>query len=130
MLALEKNTNSGFGIAFLVSAGIVFEIIAYCCSSPQTMELNAVKRAPTLMKYVHIGQVQSAGFIAFAAYFDPARRTPILAGGITAMAISEVLYMHAMSAGLNNPGPTTEEYSEKANYGYGSPTNNWSMVAG
>ena len=109
MLALGGD-RSGWGIAFLVSAGIVFEIIAYSCSSPQTTELNAEKRAPTLMKWVHVGQIQSAGFLTAAALFDKAHRTPILAGGITAMVISEGLYLHAMQAGLSNGGPTTEEY--------------------
>jgi len=108
MLALGG--GKGSGIAFLVSAGIVFEIIAYSCSSPQTTELNADKRAPTLMKWVHIGQVQSIGFIGIAATIDKGHRTPILLGGITAMVISEALYMHAKQAGLQNGGPPTEEY--------------------
>lgn len=108
MLALGK--SNGNGIAFLVAAGIVFEIIAYCCSSPQTMEINAEKRAPTLMKYVHIGQVQAAGFIGIAAIMDKKHASAILTGGGLAMGISEVLYMYSMNAGLNNPGPTTEDY--------------------
>ena len=126
MLALGDG-NRGFGIAFLVSAGIVFEIIAYCCSSPQTTELNAAVRAPTLMKWVHIGQAQSAGFLAVAAFYDKAHRVPILAGGGTAMIISEVLYLHAKQAGLANPGPTTEQYPQEMEYGYGSAPS-WSMV--
>jgi len=128
MLALEKG-NTGSGIAFLVSAGIVFEIIAYSCSSPQTTELNAAKRAPTLMKWVHIGQVQSVAFVAIAAYIDPPRRRPIIYGGVAAMGLSEILYLHAKSAGLKNGGPPTEEYTP-GSYGYGGPTNSWSMVPG
>jgi hypothetical protein len=102
--------KGGSGVAFLVSAGIVFEIIAYSCSSPQTTELNADKRAPTLMKWVHIGQVQAAGFIGIASLMDTGHRGPILAGGILAMVISEGLYMHAKAAGLQNGGATTEDY--------------------
>lgn len=115
MLALRKS-NTGWGIAFLVSAGIVFEIIAYSCSSPQTTELNANTRAPTLMKWVHIGQVQSGVFLIIAAYLDPERSKPILLGGITAMGLSEGLYLYAKQSGLNNPGPPTEQHSS---YGYG-----------
>ena len=107
MLALGRN---GSGIAFLVAAGVVFEIIAYCCSSPQTMEINAVKRAPTLMKYVHIGQIQAVFFIGVAASFDKKHMVPILAGGGLAMGISEVLYLYSREAGLSNPGPETENY--------------------
>jgi hypothetical protein len=114
VLALGKNGN---GIAFLVAAGIVFEIIAYSCSSPQTTELNADKRAPTLMKWVHIGQVQSAGFLTVAAVIDKNHRVAILMGGGAAMVISEGLYMHAKAAGLANPGPATEEYPEGNSYG-------------
>jgi len=121
VLALGDVKNGG-GVPFLVSAGIVFEIIAYCCSSPQTMELNAEKRAPTLMKYVHIGQAQSAGFIAIAVLFDKKNRVPILIGGGLAMGISEVLYRHAMMAGLTNPGPPTEQYEHsQEGEGYGRP---------
>jgi len=49
--------NGGDGVAFLVSAGLVYECIAKACSSPQTAELNAEKRAETLMKWVNIGCV-------------------------------------------------------------------------
>jgi len=108
MLALD--TNAGNGIAFLVSAGIVFEIVAYSCSSPQTTEINIRKRESTLMKWVHIGQLQSVGFIAAAAILDKKRRVPILVGGISAMIITEGLYVYAKQAGLNSQGPETEEY--------------------
>jgi hypothetical protein len=102
--------KGGSGVAFLVSAGIVFEIIAYCCSSPQTTELNAQKRAPTLMKWVHIGQLQAAGFISIAAIMDPGHRQPIIAGGGIAMVISEILYVHAKAAGLKSGGEPTEDW--------------------
>lgn len=108
MLALD--TNGGTGIAFLVSAGIVFEIIAYSCSSPQTTEININERGDTLMKWVHIGQVQSVIFILVAAGIDKKHRVPILAGGVTAMGISEGLYMYAKQSGQRNPGPPTESY--------------------
>lgn len=104
------NFKGGSGTAFLISAGIVFEIIAYSCSSPQTTELNADKRAPTLMKWVHIGQVQAAGFIAVAATIEQANREAILTGGILAMVISEILYVYAKQSGIVNGGPPTEEY--------------------
>jgi hypothetical protein len=112
------NIKSGSGIAFLVAAGIVFEIIAYSCSSPQTTELNAETRAPTLMKWVHIGQVQSAGFITVAAVIDKNHRVPILIGGGLAMVISEGLYMHAKQAGLASPGTPTEQYQSQPEMSY------------
>jgi hypothetical protein len=111
MLGVDKLVKGGGGgIAFLVSSGVVFEIIAYSCSSPQTAELNIGKREATLMKWVHIGQAQSIAFVAIAATIDKQHRGPILAGGITAMLLSESLYAYARYSGLNNPGEGTEQY--------------------
>ena len=97
------------GIAFLVSAGIVYEIIAAACSSPQTTEINADKRADTLMKWVHIGIGQAAIFIALAAYFDPTHREPIIAGGVLAGGLMYGQYVHARKAGLESIHPGTED---------------------
>ena len=60
---MARLDNNSWGIAFLVAAGIVYEIIAAACSSPQTTEINASTRAGTLMKWVHIGLAQSALFV-------------------------------------------------------------------
>lgn len=98
------------GIAFLVAAGIVYEIIAAACSSPQTAEINASKRADTLMKWVHIGIGQAAIFILIAAFIDRKHRWPIIAGGVTAGGLMYAQYRHAMTAGLQNGGPSTESY--------------------
>jgi len=96
------------GVAFLVSAGIVYEIIAAACSSPQTTEINAHSRSATLMKWVHIGLVQSALFVAAAAYFDRKRAGAYIAGGGTAAAIMYGSYVHARRAGRNSMAPGTE----------------------
>lgn len=109
--------KASWGIAFLVAAGIVYEIIAAACSSPQTMEINASARAGTLMKWVNIGVAQSALFIAIAAAVDKEHRTAIIAGGTTAAAIMYVSYMHAKSAGLASGGPPTEQYDQPAKPG-------------
>jgi hypothetical protein len=98
------------GVAFLVSAGLVYEIIAAACSSPQTAEINANKRAGTLMKWVHIGMVQALVFVLAAAYLDKRHRTQILAGGGFAMAAMYGQYVHARSAGLASSEPGTESY--------------------
>lgn len=97
------------GTAFLVSAGIVFEIIAAACSSPQTAEINADRRAPTLMKWVNIGVITAGGFVVIAAGFDAAHRTEILTGGALAGALMYGYYLHARDSGLANPGPSTED---------------------
>lgn len=107
-MAIARVASEGDGVAFLVSAGIVYEIIAAACSSPQTTEINASSRAGTLMKWVHVGLVQSALFVAAAAYFDRKRAPAYLTGGIAAGVIMYGSYVHARKAGLASAAPGTE----------------------
>jgi hypothetical protein len=98
------------GIAFLVSAGIVYEIIAAACSSPQTAEINAHSRADTLMKWVKLGMLQAAAFVAIAAWIDRAHRKAIIAGGAVAGGLMWAQYQHALTSGLASDAPGTEQY--------------------
>lgn len=107
MLALRA---AGQGIAFLVAAGIVAEIIAKACSSPQTTELNADKRAPTLMKWVNIGVAESAVFVTIAAALDKQHAKAIIMGGVLEAVITYAEYMHGKSAGLASVQVGTEDY--------------------
>lgn len=102
--------GGSWGIAFLVSAGIVAEIVAKACSSPQTTELNADKRAPTLMKWVNIGMAEAAVFVIVAAACDRAHRAPILLGGLTEGIITYAEYLHGKRSGLTSTEPATETY--------------------
>ncbi len=106
-MATELGARSD-GIAFLVSAGIVYEIIAAACSSPQTTEINASTRAGTLMKWVHIGLLQAAGFVIVAAWWDKRHRAAIITGGGLAAALMYYQYDHAKKAGLASDQPGTE----------------------
>lgn len=95
-------------LAFMVSAGLVYEVVAAACSSPQTTEINASKRSDTLMKWVGLGLLQAAGLVAVAAMMSK-RPGPTLAGGGTAMVLMAAQYVHARNAGLKNSGaPGTE----------------------
>lgn len=108
-MALETGIGtSGGGVAFLVSAGVVFEIMAAFASSPQTTELNADKRAATLMKWVHSGVGVAALFVILACYFQPKQAKPIILGGALAGGILEYAYIYAKRSGLANPGAPTE----------------------
>src|ERR1035437_7968352 len=80
-MAGQTPTNTSSGIAFLVSSGIVYEIVAAACSSPQTTEINASTRADTLMKWVHLGLAQAVVFVVAAAMIDRKHAAPILTGG-------------------------------------------------
>lgn len=98
------------GIAFLVSAGLVYEAIAAACSSPQTMEVNAKARADTLMKWVNLGVAQAALFVLLAAWVDKRHRFAILSGGGLAAALMYGQYVHAKASGLKSNAPGTESY--------------------
>ena len=114
---MQTALRGGDGVAFLVSAGIVYEIIAAACSSPQTTEINASARAGTLMKWVHLGAGQAALFIAVAAAVDRAHRAAIIGGGALAIVLMYAQYTHAKRAGLRNGGPPTETYSAGKGWG-------------
>jgi hypothetical protein len=109
-MPIAEISGTGNGVALLVSAGITYEIIAACCSSPQTTELNAKERAPTLMKWVNIGMAQSALFIGIALVIDKQHRVAIAAGGVLAAGIMYGSYAHAKEAGLASGKPGTETY--------------------
>lgn len=109
MADMQAALGEEAGIAFLVSAGVVYEVIAAACSSPQTTEINAGKRATTLMKWVHLGLVQSAVLITVGMILSK-RPGAVLMGGLTAGTFMYGSYLHAKAAGLANGGPGTEQY--------------------
>lgn len=99
--------NDSSAISFMVAAGLVYEIIAAACSSPQTTEINAETRADTLMKWVLIGFAQAAVFVFIAAWMDK-KKWPTLLGGGLAGAMLWTSYSHAKAAGLRSNEPMTE----------------------
>ena len=109
-MAVEGLGGGSDGIAFLVSAGVMYEIIAAACSSPQTTELNAARRADTLMKWVNLGVGQGVLFVVLAAIWDRKHRKPILMGGALAAVLLYGQYAHAKRSGLASGGPSTEQY--------------------
>jgi hypothetical protein len=85
----------------------VYGVVAAACSSPQTAEINASKRAGTLMKWVKLGLAQAAVFVAIGVYLDK-RRWPPLLGGALAAAMLWASYQHALRSGLASGAPGTE----------------------
>lgn len=96
-------------ITFMVSAGLVYEVVAAACSSPQTTEINAGARAETLMKWVKLGLVQAAVLVGIAVWLDK-DRWPAALGGSMAGVFMWLSYDHAKKSGLKNGGPATEKY--------------------
>ncbi len=109
-MAVEGLGGGSKGVAFLVSAGVMYEIIAAACSSPQTTELNAAKRSDTLMKWVNLGVAQGVLFVVLAAIWDRKDAAAILTGGGMAAVLLYAQYAHARKSGLANGGPGTETY--------------------
>lgn len=101
--------NDHDAVRFMVSAGLVFEIIAAFCSSPQTAELNAHTRSKTLMKWVGLGLGASAVFVYIAA--GPLKGgQPAVWGGALAGVMLGAAYVYANKCGLNSTEPGTESY--------------------
>lgn len=94
-------------VTFMVSAGLVYEIIAAACSSPQTAEINASRRSATLMKWVKIGLAQSALFVLIAATWLKGG-WPAVWGGVLAGVLMGWSYIYANRSGLAAGGPSTE----------------------
>lgn len=101
------------GATFAVFAALVYDIIAAACSSPQTTELNAGARSETLMKWVGLGLLQAAVFVAIGAAIEAKRGAPIwppIAGGALAGGLMYSQYVHARNSGLASAEPPTETY--------------------
>lgn len=107
----DRGIGAGsWGLAFLVAATFMADIIAKACSSPQTMEINAGKRAATLEKWVNVGLVEGAALVAVACLVDKQYRTPILLGAAAEALITWAEYQHAKQSGLASDQPGTESY--------------------
>jgi hypothetical protein len=110
-----QNTTASQGVAFLIGAASVAEFIAKDVSSPQTVHLNAKKRAPTLMRWVHIGIAESVLFLVIAAAIDKKHAKAFVAGGVLEILVTEGLYLWARDLGMKekDDAPTTEFYGRQ-----------------
>jgi hypothetical protein len=91
-----------------VAAEMVYQLVGSNMSSPQTAELNAAKRAPTIDKWVNLTMAEAAGWILFLCWLD--RSWWPLVGGLLALAGMWLKYRYAIKSGLRDGGPATETY--------------------
>lgn len=107
-MARTESDAALLGIAFLG----VKDIYSADNSSPQTTELNARKRAPTLMKWVNIAALESAGVIILLTSAAPRghKRWPLF-GGLLALGVTYYQYLYAKRCGLRSVESGTEDYS-------------------
>jgi len=106
-MARTETDAAVFGIAFLG----VKDIYSADNSSPQTTEINAKHRAPTLMKWVNIAAIESAGLIFVLTLTAPRghRKFPIL-GGLLSLMVTYSQYVYAKACGLKSSEPVTEDF--------------------
>jgi hypothetical protein len=109
------SVSAGRGVAFLIGVTAMSDIIAKACSSPQTAELNADKRAETLMKWVNVGLIEGAVVVGIAAAIDRQYALAIIAGGAVEAAITYGEYQYAKKSGLESNEPGTEDYEAEGN---------------
>jgi hypothetical protein len=96
-------------VSVAVYAALVYDIISATNSSPQTTEINAKKRADSLMRWVHIGLAQAVGFAMLGAVLDPDIWPPILGASI-AGGLMYAQYRYALEKGLESDEEGTETY--------------------
>jgi hypothetical protein len=107
--------QASIGIAFLIGAATVAEFVAKDVSSPQTVHLNAKKRAETLMFWVNVGMVESVIFVAIAAAIDKKHAKAFLGGAGLQMAITYGEYLYARELGMQQADEEgTEKYDPPA----------------
>jgi hypothetical protein len=108
--------NGGMGtpaVTVAVYAALTYDVISATNSSPQTTEINAQKRADTLMKWVKLGLAQAALFAGIGIALEFASKRPIwppLVGSGLAGGLLWWQYIHAMNSGLSTDAPGTEDY--------------------
>src|ERR1700722_17928411 len=103
-MARTETDAISLGVAFLG----VKDIFSADNSSPQTTELNAKKRAPTLMKWVNIASIECLGLIWVLAAAAPKGHKiwPIL-GGFLGLSVTYTQYVYAKSCGMKSMEPGT-----------------------
>lgn len=99
-------------VTVAVYAALTYDVISATNSSPQTTEINAARRASTLMKWVYIGLAQAAFFAFLGYYFERAQGRPgwppVMGAGIAGILLY-VQYIYARNEGLKAAGlPGTE----------------------
>lgn len=92
-----------------VAAEMVYQLVGSNMSSPQTAELNAAARAPTISKWVTLTNAEAAAWIIFMCALDQSL-WPLLGGGIAGVGMW-LKYRYAINSGLQNGAPPTEQYT-------------------
>jgi hypothetical protein len=95
-------------LSVYAGAELVYQLTGANLSSPQTAELNAMKRAATIGKWVVATHFKSAFWVALLCTLDRSA-WPALGGGLAAVDM-HFSYAYAIRSGLSSSAPGTETY--------------------
>jgi len=104
-VALVANTRM---LTVAVAAEMVYQLVGSNMSSPQTAELNAEARAPTIQKWVNLTNAEAVAWIIFLCLLDGSL-WPLVGGGL-ALGGMVLKYSYAIRSGLDSGAPGTESY--------------------
>lgn len=96
------NSRRSNMLAVAIAAELVYQVASANLSSPQSNELDAGARAPTLKKWVNISNAETTGWVVFLCALDGSL-FPLLGGGL-ALGGMVLKYRHAIGSGLANGG--------------------------
>lgn len=91
-----------------IAAEMVYQLVGSNMSSPQTAELNAAARAPTIKKWVNLTNAEAVGWVVFLCVLDDSL-WPALGGGLAGAGMW-LKYRHAIRSGLASSEKGTESY--------------------
>jgi hypothetical protein len=99
---------NGTSAAILLGVWMTFalDVFGTMNSSPQTTEINASRRADTLMKWVYLGDAVAIGGGAIASVMSK-KAWPIL-GTAAVCTMMTLFYVYAKNNGIKNGGESTE----------------------
>jgi hypothetical protein len=108
MATVSKGLRRQRAVMVALAAEMVYQLTGSNMSSPQTAELNAGARAPTLKKWVMLTNYESAAWIIFLCILD-GTLWPIVGGGL-ALGGMVWKYDYAIKCGLKSSAPPTEKH--------------------
>ena len=106
--------TDGFGsalpaIKIAIGAELVYQLTGANLSSPQTAELNAAARAPTIAKWVNLSNAEAVGWLVLLTVIDGTLWFAF--GGVLAGAGMWAKYRYAIRSGIEKNLSGTEDYS-------------------
>ena len=109
--AIGNGTLAGPMLVTAVTAELVYQLVGANMSSPQTAELNAEARAPTIGKWVRLTNLEAAGWIVLLMILARKLWMYVLLGGLIAAVGMWLKYRYAIRSGLGSGAPPTENYA-------------------